>query len=312
MIMTVTLNPAIDKTYTASGLIMGQVNRMKTVRNLAGGKGINVTKILRQYGCPVTALGFLGGYTGSFIENYVKEIQAVSAFTRVHEDTRSSINIIAEDGYITEILEPGPEITKQEKERFLADYKLGLADCRLVVLSGSVPRGLSEDIYETMIRVAKKQDKKVILDTSGEYLVNGVKGNPFMIKPNLRELEYLTGRKIAGTEDAADAARELTAKGITHVMISLGKKGLIYASSDFDKVLHAKPPDVRMKNTIGCGDSVTASFCMSCLKQDDAELTIRKAAAISAASAATFEIGFIPTDLAEELLPQVEINTVAD
>ncbi len=310
MIATVTLNPAIDKTYTASGLIMGQVNRMKTVRNLAGGKGINVTKILRQYGYPVTALGFSGGYTGSFIENYLKEIKAVSAFTRVHEETRSSINVIAEDGYITEILEPGPEITKQEKERFLADYKLALADCRLVVLSGSVPRGLTEDIYETLIRLAGKQDKRVILDTSGEYLVNGVKGNPFMIKPNLRELEYLTGQKIAGTADVASAAKELAARGIAHVMVSLGEKGLIYASADFNEVLYASSPDVRMKNTIGCGDSVTASFCMSCLKQEDAELTLRKAVAISAACATTFEIGIIPMDLAEELLPEVKISTI--
>lgn len=310
MIVTVTLNPAVDKTYTASGLIMGQVNRMKTVRNLVGGKGINVTKILRQYGYPVTALGFLGGYTGSFIENAVKEIQAVSAFTRVREETRSSINVIAEDGYITEILEPGPEITKQEKERFLADYKLGLSDCELVVLSGSVPRGLSDDIYETLIRVAKKQDKKVILDTSGEYLTNGVKGKPFMIKPNLRELEYLMSRRIAGTEEVAYAARELVDRGIHHVMVSLGKKGLIYASSEFDEVLYARSPAVSMKNTIGCGDSVTASFCMSCVKHEDAELTIRKAAAISAASAAVFEIGMIPVELAEELLKEVEISSL--
>ena len=107
MILTVTLNPAVDKTYTTGSLMLGQVNRMRTVNNIAGGKGINVAKILRQYGYEVMTAGFLGGYTGQFIEKCMEEIHAECRFTKVAGETRSSINIIAEDGYVTEVLEPG-------------------------------------------------------------------------------------------------------------------------------------------------------------------------------------------------------------
>ena len=136
MITTVTLNPAIDKTITTSRLLPGQVNRGDSVKNIAGGKGINVTKVLRQYGSSVCALGFLGGYTGRFIEEYVEGLGAESAFTQIAGETRTSTNVLSMDGYVTEILEPGPVICEEEKERFLQTYTEKLAGSRFVVLSG--------------------------------------------------------------------------------------------------------------------------------------------------------------------------------
>ncbi len=308
MITTVTLNPAVDKTYTATGLILGQVNRMQSVQNIAGGKGINVAKILRQYGHPVTAMGFLGGYTGSFIETYMKEIQAASAFTKIREETRSSINIVAEDGYVTEILEPGPEISAAELECFMTDYRQALGDSELVTLSGSVPRGVPENIYQILIQSAREQGKRVILDTSGAYLAAGIKGQPFMIKPNLKELEFLAGHRINGVDEAALVAQRLIRGGITHVMVSLGKKGLIYAAEGMERVLYAKSPEIKPKNTIGCGDSVVASFVMSLMEHEDADQILKKAVAISAANATTLEIGMIPIEEAEQLYGRIEIK----
>ncbi len=310
MITTVTLNPAVDKTYTTTGLIMGQVNRMKSVRNIAGGKGINVAKILRQYGHPVTAMGFLGGYTGAFIETYIKEIQAVGAFTTIREETRSSINIVAEDGYVTEILEPGPEISQGELECFLADYRQKIGQSELVILSGSVPKGIPEDIYLTLIQLAKEQGKKVILDTSGTYLAAGIKAQPFMIKPNLKELEYFVGHRISGVDEAALVARKLVEDGIAHVMVSLGKKGLLYTAEGMERVLYTKSPEIKQKNTIGCGDSVVASFCMSYLNEADPEEIIKKAAAISTANATTLDIAVIPMEQAEELYQEIKVSYI--
>jgi tagatose 6-phosphate kinase len=310
MITTVTLNPAIDKTCTTGGLLLGQVNRMQTIKSYAGGKGVNVAKILRQYDYAVAALGFVGGYSGAFIENYLREIKVTTAFTKVKEETRVSTNIIAADGFITEILEPGPEITKQEMERFLADYKLWLEDSDLIVLSGSAPRGAADDIYARLIRLAKKQNKKVVLDTSGGLLTNGVNEKPFMIKPNLLELEYLVGRRLKGLEASARAIRDLADGGINHVMLSLGSQGLLYAEAGDNRIWQAKPPKIRAKNTIGCGDCIVASFCISQINGDDTEKTLRQAVALSAAAATLPGIGEVPMEKAKELYNEIVITDI--
>lgn len=168
MILTVTLNPAVDKTYTTGSLMLGQVNRMRTVNNIAGGKGINVAKILRQYGYEVMTAGFLGGYTGQFIEKCMEEIHAECRFTKVAGETRSSINIIAEDGYVTEVLEPGPTVSAQELERFMEDYKKAVGECGLVIMSGSVAKGIPADIYGQLVETGKEAGLRCILDTSGK------------------------------------------------------------------------------------------------------------------------------------------------
>ena len=306
MIATVTLNPAVDKTYTVTRLIPGQVNRMKSSVNIAGGKGINVTKILRQYDYPVMALGFLGGYAGRFIADYVDSIHAKCRFTEVRDETRSSINILAEDGYVTEILEPGPEIDIPELEAFYQAYEEAIGKCEAIVLSGSAPKGVPTDIYATLIERAESLGKRVILDTSGDYLVEGIKAKPYMVKPNLKELEYLVGHKIKNNAEVAEAARGLVEKGIANVLVSMGNKGLIYA--DKEAVLYAKAPKVKVVNTVGCGDSAVAAFCMAMLEEDDRYKIMRKALAISAANATTLESAVIPKEYAEELMEQVMIS----
>lgn len=307
MILTITLNPAVDKTYTTSTLMLGQVNRMHTVNNIAGGKGINVTKILRQYGYDVMAAGFLGGYTGQFIENCMKELHVQCRFTQVAGETRSSINVLAEDGYVTEILEPGPVVSGQELEEFIEDYKKAVAQCELVVMSGSVAKGIPADIYRQLIAIGKEAGKRCLLDTSGEALQHGIEAAPYMIKPNQKELEYLVGHKLKDIGEIAEAAGRLQKKGISHVLVSLGKKGLLSVTAE--KVLWAKAPAVKAVNTVGCGDSVVASYAMSLMKEEDEETALKRAVAISAANAATLESGDIALELAEELLAGIQVES---
>ena len=306
MILTVTLNPAVDKTYTTGMLMLGQVNRMRTVHNMAGGKGINVTKILRQYGYQVMTSGFLGGYTGEFIESCMKKIQTDCRFTWVAGETRTSINVLAEDGYVTELLEPGPVVSPQEMEQFLKDYRQAVVASELVVMSGSVARGIPTDIYKKLIKIAQKEGKKCILDTSGEALVQGVEAGPFMIKPNQKELEYLVGHRLRDIEELTEAGKELLQKGIGHVVVSMGKKGLISITKE--NVLWAKVPLVKTVNTVGCGDGVVAAYAMSLLKQKDGVTALKYAAAISAANAATLENGDISQQLVEELVEKVQVE----
>lgn len=306
MILTVTLNPAVDKTYTTGALMLGQVNRMRTVHNIAGGKGINVAKILRQYGYEVMAAGFLGGYTGQFIENCMREIHAECRFTKVAGETRSSINVIAEDGYVTEILEPGPVVSARELEQFVADYKKAVKECELVIMSGSVAKGIPGDIYRQLVEIGKEAGLRCILDTSGEALLHGIKAAPFLIKPNQKELEYLVGHRLKDMGEIGKAAEKLRGTGIEHVLVSLGKKGLLSVTEN--KVLWAKTPMVKAVNTVGCGDSVVASYAMSLLKGEDNDTALKRAAAISAANTATLESGDIALELAEELLEKIQIE----
>lgn len=306
MIITVTLNPAVDKTYETTRLIPGQVNRMESVKNLAGGKGINVSKVLRQYGYPVKALGFLGGYTGRFIGEYVEKIGALCRFTPIEGETRSSINILSGDGYVTEVLEPGPVISEGEFAAFCKGFEEELGDCSCVILSGSAPKGVSPSVYRELIEQAKKQDKKVFLDTSGDFLREGAKAAPFLLKPNVKELELLVDRRLRSVAEIADAAVFLRQRGISHVLVSMGERGLLYA--DGDKLLWAKAPKIKAVNTVGCGDSVVAAFAMAYESGYETEELLRFCTGVSAANAATAESGKIPIELAKELQKQVKIE----
>ncbi len=309
MILTVTLNPAVDKTYTAGELITGHVNRMRSAMSLAGGKGVNVTKVLRQYEVPVCATGFLGGYAGDFIEDYLKGRQVDCRFIRVDGETRSNMNILADNGYVTEILEPGPEIGEEKLQQFLSQYEALLSDCEIVVLSGSAARGLPDDIYVTLIEKARMKGIKTMLDTSGESLRNALFAKPYLIKPNLKELEYIAGHRLVNREAVVEAALEVHKSGIAHVIVSMGKKGLLSVSSG-GYVYFAKAGTGRAVNTVGCGDCVVASFAMSVLKGDSKEEALRRAAAISAANASTLKSADVPLDVAQELYEGITVEKI--
>lgn len=305
-IMTVTLNPAVDKTYTTQGVIVGNVNRMRTAMKIAGGKGVNVTKILRQYGCEVAATGFLGGYSGRFIEEELEKRGAECRFVHVSGATRSNMNILADDGYVTEILEPGPAISDREREAFLEQYDKLLSECGLVILSGSVAQGLEADIYETLITRAAALTIPVYLDSSGENLRFGMRAKPQLVKPNWRELEYIMGHRIADREEIIDSAEFLRREGISRVIVSMGSKGLLSVTED--GVLYTKARGIEPLNTVGCGDSVVASYAMSYVMGETEEEAILRACAISAANATTLESADIPLATAEDLMNKIIVE----
>lgn len=308
MILTVTLNPAVDKTYTTGELITGHVNRMRSAMSLAGGKGVNVTKVLRQYDFPVCATGFLGGYAGDFIEDYLKGIQVDCRFIRVEGETRSNMNILADNGYVTEILEPGPEIGEGHLQQFLGQYEAMLPDCEMVVLSGSAARGLPDDIYPRLIEKARMRGMKTMLDTSGDSLKRALLAKPYLIKPNLKELEYIVGHKLVNRDAVVEAALEIHKGGIAHVIVSMGQKGLISVSGGY--AYFAKAGKIRAVNTVGCGDCVVASYAMSILNGESKEETLRKAVAISAANATTLKSAEIPREVAEELYDGISVEKI--
>lgn len=300
MVVTVTLNPAIDKTCKVGKLHKGNVNRMDKVERIAGGKGVNVTKILRQFGYPVKAIGFLAGTGGKFIEETLLKMGAECDFTYVEGETRVSTNIIEDDGRVTEILEPGFAVSTAQVEEFVACFGERIKGASVVVFSGSLPVGVPKDIYKRLITVAKEQGCKTFLDTSQEALREGIESCPYFIKPNLVEMEWYVEKILEDTGSIAECARALIGRGISKVVITLGKDGLIAVEKD--RFLCKDAYDVAVKNTVGCGDTVVASYVISELENEDFVEAVERAGMMAAAAAADETNGQVCMSTFEKLL----------
>ena len=302
MILTITLNPAVDKTVHTDSLLIGQVNRLKNVAEYPGGKGINVTRILRTLGGNVIAMGFVGGYNGTFIEEKVKECGAETSFTRIKGISRVNTNIIGGDGYVTELLDPGPVVNEEERSLFWTQYCENLAKVDVVVISGSNPGGISDEFYVSLIREAKARGKKTIVDACSYSLRVAVKEKPYMIKPNIKELEFLVGKKIRTIEETVRQADELVQSGITTVVVSMGNKGFIHVSDVLKE--RVKVPKVQVVTTVGCGDAMVAAYAYGYdngLSDDD---IIKYAKAASVANTLELESGVLNNDKLKELLSE--------
>ena len=308
MILTVSCNPAIDKTYNTSNVMIGQINRMRDLVSIPGGKAVNVTKVLRQFDAHVTATGFVGGYTGEFIEEELRNMGVNTSFTNIRGLTRSNMNIIGDDGYVTEILEPGPKILSFEREDFMDRFRELVKISEYVVLSGSLTEGLPEDFYAKLIKICNDHGAKAFLDASGEPLKRGIEAVPYCIKPNRRELEYAVGKKLSTEAEIIQAAYEYIKAGVVKVVVSMGDKGLLQITKT--KVIKAVPPRIKKVNTVGCGDCVVAAMILGMIQGLNDEDTMKFAAGVSAANATTLESGMIPQDTMEKLIQDVVIVTV--
>jgi len=286
MIITVTLNPAIDKTIEIDDFIIGNVNRIVSTRVDAGGKGINVSKVIKELGDKSLALGFLGGNSGNQIKNYLDDINIKNDFLILKGETRTNIKIIDKvNNTHTDINEKGPSLMGQDitniKEKIMEYCKPD----SLVVLSGSVPIGVSSDIYCEIIKDVKNKGGKVILDADGEMLLQGIKAGPYMVKPNVEELEKAFGKKINNEEEVIETARKVLEYGVKYVVISQGSEGSIFISAD--KVAKVKGIKVEVKSTVGAGDSMVAAMAVAIENNYSFEETMKLACATSAANVMT-------------------------
>lgn len=307
MILTVTLNAAIDKRYVVEEARPGEVNRVKECEYTPGGKGLNVSKPAAIYGAEVTATGFVGGHAGHYIEDALKPFHIKSAFYHMEAESRSCINIWDEKNQQqTEFLEPGFTVAEEDFQGFLELFQGLVSDADVVTISGSVPKGLDGKAYQRMVKLIKDAGKPVILDTSGKLLEMGIEAQPTMIKPNLDEIQMLTGNACTDIQEIIAAARVLCQRGIDIVTVSLGGDGAVVVSRE--GAYRAKVPKIDAVNTVGCGDSMTAGFALGLSEGLTVKETLRKASAISAAAAMREETGFFVKEDMERLLPQIEIT----
>ena len=308
MITTITLNVAIDKAYQVDVFQTGEVNRVKKCTNTAGGKGLNVAKVAKISGEEVAASGFLGGHAGAYVEDMLKVEGVTCDFVHTKNETRSCINILADDGSTTEFLEPGAEIYPEELQQFFDKFPQIVERSDVITISGSVPKGIGIDMYGKLIAMAKEKGKKVILDTSGELLKQGIEAKPTMIKPNTDEIQALLGISVNNREELISSAKKLQSMGIEVVVVSLGKDGALVVT---DKgVYQGKPPKIQPVNTVGCGDSMVAAFAVGFARGYDMEETLRYAVAVSAANALTMATGNYKPEDRDRILPQVEIERI--
>ncbi|MGL4248147.1 MAG: hexose kinase, partial [Lactococcus garvieae] len=257
-ILTVTLNPAIDISYPLEAFHLNTVNRVAQVGKTAGGKGLNVSHVLKELGADVLATGFADDILGAEIVENLKSEGIDSRFTKISGKTRNCIAILHE-GQQTEILEKGPRILREEAEEFIDNFKAMLAEVEAIAISGSLPDGLQETFYSDLIAIANKQEKTVVLDCSGRTLEAVLKNphKPSVIKPNLEELTDLLGKEVT-LENIKESLQDRLFDGIEWIVVSLGKEGAFAkVSNDFYRV---KIPKIDVVNPVGSGDATVAGL----------------------------------------------------
>jgi 1-phosphofructokinase len=255
MIYTVTLNPSIDYIVQVDKLELGALNRMKYDLKLPGGKGINVSRVLNRIQTESTALGFLGGFTGSFIADWLKNEQITANFTTIQADTR--INIKLKSDQETEINGLGPMISIEEMER-LKETLRHISANDIVVLSGSTPASLRSGFYEELIQIIKEKKAEFVIDTTGNDLRNALVQEPLLIKPNNHELEELFDVSFQTVEAILPFGKRLLANGAQHVIISMAGDGaLLFTKEGVYRSNVLKRPLI---NSVGAGDSMIAGF----------------------------------------------------
>lgn len=306
-ILTVTLNPAIDVRYNVENMRIGEVNRTKHIEKTAGGKGINVSRVINQLGGDVTATGIVGGFTGKLFLSKLNAGNIKNDFLETSYETRTCIAVIDKDiKGITEFLESA-EGTTEDFEKFMEKYVSILENEKVEIVcgSGSLLKGIGKDAYNPLIEEAHKRGIKFILDTSGESLVKGMEAKPFLIKPNQEELEDITGKKFNNLSEVVEAAKELVKTGIQVVMVTLGGDGAILVT---DKVVYKGTfPKVEIKNTVGSGDSTIAGMAFGLSKEMELKEYFRLAVACGTTNAMLDSTGNIDLDILKDILEKITV-----
>ncbi len=273
-VITVTLNPALDKTVTIEKFEYGGLNRIKTQRTDAGGKGINVAKVLRHFEVNVNALGFAAGYQGQIIQDKLAELGIRSTLLAAAGETRVNLKVVDESTkQTTELNEPGFLINEALLEQFRNVFRTHAAEAAIIVLGGSIPPGAPSGYYRALIEIAREQGVRTILDADGEALALGIEAIPFAIKPNIHELEALLGDTFDSIESLIAAARTLIDRGIEYVLVSMGAEGSLLVSKH--EAVKAIPFPITPVSTVGAGDSMVAAMVYSFLTGKSIEDTAR-------------------------------------
>lgn len=307
MILTITLNPAVDISYRLDRLEIDAVNRVDDVSKTAGGKGLNVARILRQLDENVASSGFLGGSLGAFISSEISSIGVHDFFVPIAGETRNCIAIIHEDKQ-TEVLESGPVIDEQEAEAFLRAFANFIEEVKMVTISGSLPKGLRDNFYVKLLDIAASKGIPVLLDVNGALLLatldHSVK--PFFIKPNEQEFAELLGVKLVDEQQIITAVQSDRFNDIPFIVVTLGKNGAIVKHKEI--VYRVKAPTIEAVNAVGSGDAVVAGFASGLSQGLEHEALVKYGLAMGVLNAQEEKTGYINPKLLDETIVKMTVE----
>ncbi|MGV3314351.1 1-phosphofructokinase [Streptococcus thoraltensis] len=301
MIYTVTLNPSIDYIVRLDAVEVGQVNRMDSDDKYAGGKGINVSRILKRLAIANTATGFIGGFTGRFITDELEKEGISTAFVPVSQDTRINVKIKADQE--TEINGAGPVISNQELDA-LKEQLAHLTSEDVVVFAGSAPSNLGNQVYKELLPIAKASGAAIVCDFEGETLLESLAYQPLLVKPNNHELEAIFDVTLESLDDIEAYARKILEKGAQNALISMAGDGALLVTED--AAYFAKPIKGQVKNSVGAGDSMVAGFTGEFVKSGNALEALKWG--VACGTATTFSDDLASIDFIKETYQKVEVE----
>jgi 1-phosphofructokinase len=303
MIYTLTLNPSIDYVARVRDFNVGQLNRTETADLFPGGKGINVSRVLKRLGVESTALGYIGGFTGDFITDFLNKEDISHQFIQVSEPTR--INVKLKSASETEINGLGPSISS-EQQQLLIEKIRSLAEDDILVLAGSIPHTMPADFYADLADHCMQKKVHVVIDAAGESLKMAIPFQPFLIKPNHLELGDLYETKITNIEEAVIYGEKLLQEGVQNVIVSMADQGAVFLNDK--QTLFANVPAGTVKNSVGAGDSVVAGF-LSQIVQDHSLLKAFQYG-VASGSATAFSDDLCTKNLAESLVGKIKVQEI--
>ena len=303
MIYTVTLNPSVDFIVEVEDFQLDGLNRMSKEAKYPGGKGINVSRILKRIDVDNTALGFYGGFPGEFILDALRKEGVKADFIQVDEDSR--INIKLKTGHETEINGLGPAISSDKMNDLFKKLE-GLTESDILILSGSIPPSMPKDLYQEWTRSFAGKGISVVVDTSGKALLDVVKEHPFLVKPNHHELGELFDKKINTADDAIHYGKILVEQGAQNVIVSMAGDGALLINKE--EVYSATIPQGTVKNSTGAGDSLVAGFIGKWDQTKDLLQAFQYG--VASGSATAFNYDLAEKQDIEALLPQVHITKI--
>jgi tagatose 6-phosphate kinase len=312
MFLCVSANPAIDKRLTIASLLRGGVNRAQTAKDHAGGKAAHVAMVLQTLGAKPHWIGTCGRANGEELLDGLAALGIEATGCATKEPTRTNLEIIEDDGTVTEVLEPGISPSSSEWAEFEEDCKGQFAQGakRLsVIFSGSLPQGADPGFYARLMRLAGEFGCRTFLDTSGEPLRLGLAAKPFFVKPNRDEVSRLLDMPVTSLATAIAAIRELLGRGAQSAALSLGAAGLLFCAGADTPVFFAPALPVKIRSTVGCGDSALAGFAMGMASNFSPQETLQLAAACAAANCVADSPGAARAEDIKSFQRQVVVQT---
>ena len=308
MITTICMNPCFDKTVEVADLKVGQVNRIRDARIDLGGKGINVAVVAERLGLDVQCLGIMGKDGSQELTDLIEKEHLKHSFQVIPGHVRTNTKIVSGSSQgVTELNEPGPTVKEDTLKQFFDLAREKTMDSDMIVVTGSLPPGCPEGTYRDLLKIL--EGKKCILDTEGKELELAAKGAcPFLIKPNLKEMEATLGIELRTMRTIRDAALLFIRLGVEHAVVSMGEMGAMYVSAD--KTLFAPALRVEIKSTVGAGDAMIGGMLLGYEKEKDMSRAFRYGIAAGAASVMTAGTQLIIREDFERLLDQVKIQEV--